>query len=265
MQPILWQSGNLTIGSYAALMSLGLLAAVGVIALEARRRHLRSAFWLDAVLAAVTIGVISARLGYAAVNWAYFQDHPGEVWQIWQGGLNWQAGLVGGSIGAWLIAHRSVGAAPAAVLDVLAIGAPLGLAFGWAGCHLSACAYGRELFPGEPFFFLNSDAPDLYGAINPRWPSQWLGVVWSAAVFLGLWLTRSRAWPDGARFWLFITAYSAGAWLIGFTRGDDVPRLAGWRLDQWFDLALGLIGAIGLAISRRHRSPLTTPSLEDKL
>lgn len=260
MQPILWQSGSWVIGSYAALMSLGLLAAVGVIALEARRRQIRSALWLDAVLAAITIGVIGARLGYAAINWAYFKDHLGEVLQIWQGGLSWPAGLAAGALGAWLMAHRSVEQSPAALLDLLAIGAPLGAAFGWAGCHLSACAYGRELFPGETFFFLNIDAPDIYGTINPRWPSQWLGVGWSAAVFLGLWLTRSRPWPEGTRFWLFISTYSAGAWLIGWTRGDAAPLLAGWRLDQWLELAFGLIGAIGLAVCRRARAPLDKPS-----
>lgn len=245
MQPILWQSGDLIVGSYAALMSLGLLAAVIVTALTARP-HIAPAVWLDAALAAITLGVVSARLGYAAVNWTYFQDHLVEIVQIWQGGLNWHAGVIGGSIGAWLIAHRSVDRPPAAIMDVLAVGAPLGVAFGWVGCYLSACAYGRELFPGDVFFFLNSDAPDIYGSINPRWPSQLLGAAWGLIVFLGLWLTRLRSWPNGARYWLFITAYSVGAWLIGFTRGDDAPLLAGWRLDQWLDLAFVLIGLIAL-------------------
>jgi phosphatidylglycerol:prolipoprotein diacylglycerol transferase len=247
MQPILIQWGGLTIGSYAALLDLGLVAAVAVVWLEARRLNLRPAIWLDTLLAAIVIGVASARLGYAAINWAYFKDHLAEVLAIWQGGLNWQAGLAGGSIGAWWFARRQSRRSPLILLDLLAIGAPLGIALGWIGCYLSAAAYGREMLPGEPLYFLSIDAPDLYGAINPRWPTQLLGVIWALIVFGLLWLTRRKTWPAGRRLWLLVAAYSLGSFLIGFTRGDAVPIIAGWRLDQMLDVVLVVVGGIGLA------------------
>lgn len=244
MWPVLVQWGEFTVGSFAALMSAGLLAATLVVAFEARRVHIRSEVWLDAVLAAVTIGVVTARLGCALINWVYFKDHLWEVLAIWEGGLSWHAGLIGGSIGAWLIAHRSRDRRPTELLDRLAVAAPAGVLFGWIGCYLSAAAYGRELFPGQPFFFLAVDVPDAYGAFNPRWPSQILGAVWSAAVFGLLWLTRKQSWPIGVRYGLFLASYSLGSFFIGFTRGDDVPQLAGWRIDQLFDAILIVIGSI---------------------
>jgi phosphatidylglycerol:prolipoprotein diacylglycerol transferase len=246
MQPILIQWGGLTIGSYAAFMSLGLIAAVAVVAIEARRLHVRSGIYLDAVLAAITVGVLTARLGYVAVNWAYFKDHAWETFALWEGGLSWQTGLVGGSIAAWLIAHQAIDHSPGQILDLLALGAPLGMALAWIGCYLAAAAYGKELFPGDPFFSLAVDMPDLYGATNPRWPSQLLGIAWSLVVFGMLWLTRQHAWPIGRRYWLFVAVYSLGAVLIGFTRGDDVPLLAGWRLDQLFDAALVISATLSL-------------------
>ena len=251
MQPVLVQWGELTIGSYAAFMTIGLVAAILVVAVEARRLHIRSAIWLDAVLAAITIGVVCARLGYAAINWAYYRDHLVEIPRIWQGGLNWQAGLIGGSIGAWLMARRA--GAPMRVLDLLALGAPLGVACAWIGSYLSATAYGKELFPGEAFFFLAGDTPDGYGLSNPRWPTQLLGAAWALILFGVLWFTRKRDWPDGTRYWLFVAAYSLGAFWLGFTRGDDVLRIAGWRIDQLLDALLVAAGAFGLwRVHRTH-------------
>ncbi len=248
MQPILIDWNGITIGSYAALLDLGLIAASIIVWLEARRWHIRSAIWLDAILAAISIGVVAARLGYAAINWAYFKDHLDEVLRIWDGGLNWQAGLIGGSIGAWLIAHRQKDHSPMQLLDLLALGAPIGIALGWIGCYLAAAAYGQEMFPGQPLYFLSIDAPDLYGSINPRWPAQLFGAAWAVVVFGLVLLTRNKKWQDGVRFWLFIMLYSLGAFLIGFIRADDMPIISGWRLDQVFDGALGIIGGIAVFI-----------------
>ncbi len=253
MQPILIDWNGITIGSYAALLDLGLIAAAIVVGIEARRGHIRSAIWLDAILAAITIGVVAARLGYAAINYSYFKDHLYEVPRIWEGGLNWQAGLIGGSIGAWLIAHRHKDHSPMKILDLLAIGAPIGLALGWLGCYLSAAAYGQEMFPGQPLYLLSIDAPDLYGSINPRWPSQLFGAAWALVVFGLLLLTRNKQWPDGTRFWLFIAIYSLGAFAIGFIRADDMPIIFGWRLDQIFDGVIVVVGAIALLLRSGER------------
>jgi phosphatidylglycerol:prolipoprotein diacylglycerol transferase len=249
MQPIFWQMAGLTISTYAVCMVLGLIAGTLISLSEARRRHIRSAYVLDAILAAVVVGVIAARLGYVLINWAYYQDHLAEVPRLWLGGLNWQAGLVGGSIGAWLIARRH--GSPLAMLDLLAIGTALGVCFGWIGSYLSATAYGKELYPGQSFFFLAIDAPDWYGLTNPRWPTQLIGAAWALLLFLWLWFTRKRAWQDGTRYWLFIAAYSLGAFALGFTRGDDVPLIGSWRIDQVLDACLVVAGTIGMWHVRR--------------
>jgi len=238
-------------------MVLGLLAGTMASLSEARRRHIRSTLVLDAILAAVVLGVIAARLGYALINWGYYREHTAEIVRLWLGGLNWQAGLVGGSIGAWLIARRH--SSPMLILDLLAIGTALGMCFGWIGSYLSATAYGKELFPGQPFFFLAIDAPDWYGLTNPRWPTQLIGALWALLLFLGLWLTRVKAWPAGTRYWLFITAYSLGAFVLGFTRGDDVPAVGGWRIDQILDALLFSSALIALARLRLKRWPDSQP------
>jgi prolipoprotein diacylglyceryltransferase len=51
------------------------------------------------------------------------------------------------------------------------------------------------------------------------------------------------------RFWIFITLYSLGAFLIGFIRADDMPIISGWRLDQIFDGVLTIIGMMAVILS----------------
>ncbi len=257
MQPIFWQGSGLTIGTYAVCMVLGLIAGTIASSSEARRRHIRLALVLDAILVTVVLGVIAARLGYVLINWGYYQDHVREIVQLWLGGLIWQAGLVGGSIGMWLIARRH--SSPKIIFDLLAMGAALGVCFGWIGSYFSATAYGKELFPGQPFFFFAIDAPDGYGLTNPRWPTQLIGAAWALLMFLALWLTRKRVWRDGVRYWSFIAAYSLGAFLLGFTRGDDVPTLGGWRIDQILDAVLCGTAFIALVQLRPRRQPAPRP------
>jgi len=246
MQPIFWQWNGFTISTYAVWMTIGLIAATLVCLAAARQYHLRSAFVLDAILAAVVAGVLAARAGYVIINWAYYQDHAAEIVRLWQGGLNWQAGLIGGSIGAWFIARRAQLSAPMTMLDILAIGLLLGLACGWIGSYFSATAYGAELFPGDRFFFLARDLPDAYGLSNPRWPTQLIGASWSLLLFLVLWFTRKKEWAAGMRYWSVVAVYSLGALLIGFTRGDAVAHFYGWRVDQLLDALLVVAGAIGM-------------------
>jgi phosphatidylglycerol---prolipoprotein diacylglyceryl transferase len=260
MQPIFLHWNNLTVSTYAVCMTLGLMLAATVCLIEARRQHIRLALMLDAILAAVVLGVIAARLGYALINWAYYQDHAAEIPRLWQGGLNWEAGLVGGSIGAWLIARRQ--AAPMRLLDVLAVGLPVGIALGWLGSYLSATAFGKELYPGEPFFFLAIDVPDWFGFAHPRWPTQAIGLAWALILFTALWFTRKKAWPDGLRYWLVVAAYSLGALLIGFTRGADMPLVSGWRIDQILDVLLFGAAFIQLVRIRRRASPTSRPTLD---
>lgn len=262
MQPIFLQWGGLTISPYAVCLVLGLIMGTIISLSEARRQNVRSAIVLDAILAAVVLGVIAARLGYALINWVYYQDHLAEIVRLWQGGLNWQAGLVGGSIGTWLIARRH--SAPMLTLDLLAVGTALGVCFGWLGSYFSATAYGKELFPGQPFFFLAIDAPDWYGLTNPRWPTQLMGALWSLLVFLLLWFTRRKSWLAGIRCWLFVAAYSWGTFALSFTRGDDAPLIGSWRIDQLLDALILTIAMAALTQlwPKRRAAPPAKPPVE---
>ena len=75
MHPILLQIGPIVVRSYTLLLGLGLSAGLGIFYLRVRQRTSMADRWLDGALVALVIGVLGARLGYVASNWAFFQEH----------------------------------------------------------------------------------------------------------------------------------------------------------------------------------------------
>ena len=235
MQPVLFKLGWIVAPSFTALMALGLGAGLALTWMEARRMSLSPIDVLDVALVAVLVGLLAARIGYVVEHWDYFRNHADEIAQVWQGGLSWYTGFAGGACGAAAASVRRKLDARA-VFDALAPGLMAGAALGWIGCHLAGVAYGREVFPGERWWFLAADLPDIYRLWNPRIATQLLGAAWAALVFIAVWAARTRAWRrPGVRFAVAMTLYSAGMFALGFARGDVVPMVATWRADQVAD------------------------------
>jgi phosphatidylglycerol:prolipoprotein diacylglycerol transferase len=257
VHPILFATEGLTISSYGALLNLGLIAALATTWIQVRRSALPSTLAIDVALAALSAGLVGARIGYIATHWLYFSRHTDEIWQIWLGGLSWHGGLIGATVGVWLAARIWLTQTPARWLDVLAPGAALGTVFGWIGCFLSACAYGRGVFPGDPLFTLAIDAPDIYGVWAPRLPSQLAGAAWGLLVF-GIVSWEGSRRVEGLRFGLFAAFYSLGSFVVGFSRADLPAAIGSVSIEQALDISVFAASAVGLLIvmttrSRTHR------------
>ncbi len=248
--------GPLVIHSYSALVNLGLLLGAVLALLGARRREIDVRPVVDAALAAALGGLVLARAAYVGVHWAYYADHPSHALQLWRGGLLWQGALLGGVAGA-AAACALRGLRLPVLLDVLTPGAASVAVFGWLACFRVGCAWGIETYPGQGLLWaLSLDLPDLYGIREPRVPVQLLGAGWSA-ILLGIILAlRRRFRRAGVVFSLWLTLHSAGSLGLGFVRADELPSVAGWRVDQWANLALS---AVGVALMTLH---LIAPTLQ---
>ena len=231
MLPVLAQIGPYSLYTYTVLIDAGLAVALAALYFQAPPG--KGWRWMDIGLAATIGGFIGARLVYVSVNADYYLPHIDEVVQVWQGGLSWLGAPVGAWLGAWLYArrrHESLGP----LLDALAL--PFGLLglLGWSGCLAAGCAYGYAVTPGQlPAWFI-SQAPDVFGLVMPRFPTQALGFVWSVLAWLALWGTRrgpGRRWPAGAFGAYALSLVALGVFGLSFTRGDPAPLLAGYRID----------------------------------
>lgn len=47
-------------------------------------------------------GIIGARAYYVIFEWGYYKNHPGEIFEIWHGGLAIYGGIIGGIIAAYI-------------------------------------------------------------------------------------------------------------------------------------------------------------------
>lgn len=254
MYPILARYGPFFLYSYTVVIGLGLAAAIGLTVWLERRDARARPGWVDALLIALFAGLVAGRAVFVWANRPYFQEHPGEIALVWQGGLSYHGFLIAGllAFSIWLLWRRQ---SPAGYAGLLAPALALGSAFGWLACWFEGCAYGQETMLG-PFA---ADLPDSFGVRGLRYQTQLIGLALSLLALLLILILRRWLRP-GQLFWLALLALSGGRVVVGLLRGDAAPMLGQWRLDVVADAFLALAATVAILVawtgektSRRRR------------
>ncbi len=113
MHPLLFHFGTIAIPTYGVLTAAGLLAALGMLAPEARRLRLRPGKVWNLGLIAILAALFAARLLLVATHFSIFRAHP-----FWILGLATVPG-------AWIAVGGAAVGVAAAALYALAEGLPL--------------------------------------------------------------------------------------------------------------------------------------------
>jgi phosphatidylglycerol:prolipoprotein diacylglycerol transferase len=199
-------------------------------------------------------GLLASRLAFISVNWAYYQRHWVEVFQVWQGGLSWPGALAGGLL-ALVVFALAIRTSLAELADGLAyLLLPLFVA-SWLGCWLSGCAYGQE---SAAWWAL--PAVDEWGAWLPRVPVQLVASLLAVAAFTLLEWGRSylkRPGQMGSLTLLVLAVLMAGMSLL---RVDPVQSWHGLRLDVWASLFFTSLFLPSCVVSFLPRRQLSDPS-----
>ena len=236
MHPILFKLGPVEIYSYGFMLAIAFLVCTFLALHEARRRGFPEDGVYDMVLWAVIGGVVGARLFYVSYYWELYTSAPWRIFAIWEGGLVFYGGIVGGAIAVLsVVFFKDLPLADAA--DIVGLVLPLGLTIGRIGCFLNGCCYGKPttlpwgiVFPG-------------LGNI-PRHPTQIYEMIYSLLIFIFLWAFR-RKLPPGLILPLFLLLYSFFRFFNEFLRVNP-PFLFGLSGSQIvsvviFVLSLGWI------------------------
>jgi len=247
MWPILGRYGSFFLYSYTVVWAVGFAAAIGFAYQQLKQDRHRWLAWFDGLVAGLVAGILVGRLFYVWGNAYYFQDHPDQMIQVWQGGLNYHGAAVAGllAFGLW---QWGRGVALRPQLDALVVFLIILTGFGWLACYLEGCAYGRETVLG----LWAGNLPDSYGVFQVRYQTQLLGLVWSGVTLVAVGWIRGRV-PPFTRFWLTILLLSAGRVVISRLRGDAMPIWNDLRLDTMVDGVLALLALGGLLFSRWFR------------
>ena len=211
IDPVALQIGPLAIHWYGLMYVIGFFLVWQLVKLQLKEGGEWKASvdpeQYEGLFTALILGVIlGGRLGYILFyNFGYYNSHPIEIFYVWQGGMSFHGGLVGPIIAGWWYCRKH--SMPFMLLmDRFFVVAPIGLAFGRLGNFINGELWGRIVPAGSdvPWAMIFPGAGP-----EPRHPSQLYELMLEGVVlFLILWFTRKRDWPQGMRVAIFLTGYA---------------------------------------------------------
>lgn len=248
--PIALQIGPLALRWYALAYIAGLVGGWQLMkrlarTLTADGRVTIRAEQVDDLLTWVTLGVIlGGRLGYVLFyKPSFYLANPGEILQVWQGGMAFHGGLLGVILAVALFARRQK--IPMLALgDLVATVVPLGLLFGRIANFINGELWGR---PGDvPWAMVFP-----HGGPLPRHPSQLYEAGLEGLLLLVIMLILFRSGPalrnrHGALTGIFLIGYGLARFTVEFFREPDSflgLLWAGASMGQLLSLPMIAIGA----------------------
>lgn len=220
MHQYLFFIGDFPIRAYGLILSLSIILATGVAYFLAKKEGHYSEHIVNLGIVCGICGIIGSRLwDVFFFDWAYYGHHLTELFNVWQGGMAIQGGIVFGSLGA-IIYAKKYKIDILTLADILAPAVILGQAIGRCANLLNGDAFGAPT--GGDFGIIyptTTLAYHTYGA-QPLWPAEvWEGQL-DFVIFALLLIYKAFPHAKGKAFGLYIMLYSAVRFGLEFLRGD---------------------------------------------
>ncbi len=247
--------GPLNLRYYGLMIALGVLAAVGL----AQKRWSERGGGPDDISAAavwaVPAGLVGARLYHVITDWSRFEDRPGDIVKVWEGGLGVPGGMLAGIlVGVWLIRRRTSRVGD--VLDSLAPALPLAQAIGRVGNW-----FNQELFGGPTDLPWGLEIDQRYRpaehlAEDTFHPTFLYESLWNLALCGTLiLLDRRRIVPRGRLIYVYLFGYATGRLWIEAMRIDFANEILGVRINIWTSLLAMVVGVAVLVRAKLRSEP----------
>ena len=227
--------GNFTIAYYGIAIAIGMLLGIWAVTKRAEETGQKGDDYIDIVLYAMVFGIIGARIYYVIFAWDMYKDNPISAFNIRQGGLAIYGGLICGVITIYVVSRIKKMSFPK-VLDIIAIGIPIGQIIGRWGNF-----FNREAFGKYTDGLLAMQLPVSAVRQNEITAEMWEHVVnlngvdfiqvhptflyegmWNVLVLLTIFFMRRRIRFDGELFAIYIAMYSFGRFFIETLRTDQL-------------------------------------------
>jgi phosphatidylglycerol:prolipoprotein diacylglycerol transferase len=240
---------GLDVKTFGLFFALNFVAWGAIVAVRLKELGKPPDWAWEMVFVALAGGFIGARLYYLAQNW---DEVDGNIFSsVFSGsGLIWYGGLAGGALAmvVWAKRRNFLGVH---LLDIAAIGLPIGYAIGRIGCQISGDGdYGKPWDGVTSMPYPDGTVPTTASV----YPTPLYETLVMGTVGLALWHLRDRVRPGGL-FALYLLASGAERFLIEFLRRNTdvalgltaaqleagVLFLAGVALVAWFGRRGGLL------------------------
>ncbi len=233
MFPTIVEVFGIKISTYGVLVAIGVLVAYFLILKYAKREGLNTNHIENTLIFAVIGGLVFARLSYVIEH----PEHIGELFDIvaiWQGGMDFFGGLVGG-IGGALLGIYKYKLPLWKAADIAVLGLTIAHAIGRLGCTSAGCCYGRPI-PIEsslsigihfmdrfPFFYVVFPPGAVAPPYMPLYPTQIMEFIGLLTLFFLLLFLYNKKKVDGLVFSAYMIGYGLLRFFLEFFRGVTPP------------------------------------------
>ncbi len=258
MYPTLFTIGPLTVHSFGLMVALGFLAAFYFMTRLARLGFvdkLPEEGVSQLVLCAMLGGAFGARLAYVCEHWsAEYAERPFlEVFRFDKGGLMFYGGLIG-AIVVIAFFSKAKKVSLVRILDLCAVGLPLGHAFGRVGCFLNGCCFGRVCdsilsvkYPANSPAWWEQVGAGLIGRgaaeTLPILPSQLIEAAANLILFAALFVWARKKPAEGRVAGVYLVAYAAIRFFTETLRSDPRMMVGPLTISQFLSLGAVAFGA----------------------
>ena len=238
---------------YGIFIGAAILLALTFASRDFRRKGWDEEFILDAAVWTILIGFIGARVYYVLFELDYYLQNPGEILQIWNGGIAIYGGVIAGGLTLYFYA-KSKKMDPLFVTDTVAPYLLLAQAIGRWGNFVNQEAHGGEVtleFLQDtlhlPQFIV--DGMHIDGAYyHPTFLYESFWNILGVAVLLFV-RSRNKTLRIGDTTLLYLIWYSFGRFFIEGVRTDSL-WWGPFRVSQVLSAVL-FIGALLIFAARR--------------
>ena len=269
-----FEIGPFDLRLYGLLIAVGALLALQMTVRRYHRFGGASEIAEKAGLAALGGGFLGARIGYVIPRFlgdgegdvTPFIERPWEILAIWQGGLAFFGGLVGGTLAAALYLRLRNGSY-AAMADAAAPALPLAQAIGRWGNYFNQELFGRPT--SVPWALqVEADPAARAGFPTERFfhPTFLYESLWNAGLVVVILLIDRAGWlrRRGSLIFVYLIGYGVGRGWIEALRVDTVERYFGLSRNNWVAIAVVVIGVVGLLWWERRGTADVDSAVEEE-
>ncbi|MDD5686412.1 MAG: prolipoprotein diacylglyceryl transferase [Elusimicrobia bacterium] len=216
MFPTLLKIGFIEIHTYGVFVAIGFFVGFKTLLFYGKKSSFSPELIEKLTFLVFIFSLLGARLFYVLISFDEFKANPLDILKIWQGGLVFWGGFLGGTITVIIISLKNkiyiwkTG-------DVFAPALAIGHAFGRIGCFFAGCCYGK---PTDSFigvvFPENCLAPSGIKLV----PAQLFSSGLLFVLFIILTILWKRKKFDGQISFTYLILFSMGRFFIEFLRGD---------------------------------------------
>jgi phosphatidylglycerol:prolipoprotein diacylglycerol transferase len=251
MKEVAFQIGSISVHWYGILIASGVVAAVCVALIEARRRGEAPAHVLNSILITLPLGVIGARLYHVIDQWDYYMQNPGMI--IGGQGLGIFGAVIGGVLGLVIYTiWKKLNTLR--WLDIFAPGVILAQAIGRWGNFFNQELYGYPtdlpwgtyIEPAHRFLGYES-----FSHFHPLFLYESLWNLLGFAVLMFAGRKFNYRLRDGDIFFLYVIYYSVGRFVLEGLK-IDVWTVAGIPTARWIT-GFAVLAVIAVIIFRHYK------------